>query len=128
VETIVAERAVDWSNALFLSCRFRAWRAGDFNEYLYNFFKSLSVERIRRAEAEAIAKAAGGDSGEEIELCGYVMQRWCPHRRADLTVFGEVDGGVLTCALHGWQFDLETGACLTADDRSLRVRRAGAAS
>ena len=28
VETVVARRAVDWSNALFLSCRFRAWRAG----------------------------------------------------------------------------------------------------
>ena len=53
VETVAAQRAVDWSNALFLSCRFRAWRAGAFNEYLYNFFKSLSVERIRRAEAEA---------------------------------------------------------------------------
>ena len=32
VEAVVAERAVDWSNALFLSCRFRAWRAGEFNE------------------------------------------------------------------------------------------------
>jgi nitrite reductase/ring-hydroxylating ferredoxin subunit len=26
--------------------------------------------------------------------------------------------------MHGWQFDLETGRCLTADDRSLQVRRA----
>jgi nitrite reductase/ring-hydroxylating ferredoxin subunit len=26
--------------------------------------------------------------------------------------------------LHGWKFDLETGKCLTADDRRLRVRRA----
>ena len=52
------------------------------------------------------------------------MERYCPHRRADLAIFGEVDGGVLTCALHGWQFDLETGRCLTADDRRLRVRRA----
>ena len=34
-------------------CRFRAWRAGEFNEHLYNFFKSLSPERIARAEAEA---------------------------------------------------------------------------
>src|SRR5262249_42612829 len=34
VEQVVENRAVDWSNSLFLSCRFRAWRAGDFNEYL----------------------------------------------------------------------------------------------
>jgi UDP-MurNAc hydroxylase len=35
-----------------------------------------------------------------------------------------VEEGVLTCHLHGWQFDLETGRCLTAEDRHLRVRPA----
>jgi nitrite reductase/ring-hydroxylating ferredoxin subunit len=28
------------------------------------------------------------------------------------------------CTLHGWKFDLETGECLTAQDRKLVVRRA----
>jgi UDP-MurNAc hydroxylase len=127
VETVVAERAVDWSNALFLSCRFRAWRAGSFNEYVYNFFKSLSVERMRRAESEARRKLDPPDAHEEIELGGYIMERACPHRQADLTVFGEIEGTVLICTLHGWKFDLETGECLTADDRKLRVRRADGA-
>ena len=127
VETVVAQRAVDWSNALFLSCRFRAWRAGSFNEYVYNFFKSLSVERMRRAESEARRKLDPPDAHEEIELGGYIMERACPHRQADLSVFGEIDGNVLICTLHGWKFDLETGQCLTADDRKLRVRRADGA-
>jgi UDP-MurNAc hydroxylase len=122
-EEVVARRAVDWSNSLFLSCRFRAWRAGEFNEFLYNFLKSLSDERIVRAEIEARAKVAPPDDGEEIVLDGYVIERWCPHRKADLSVFGEVCDGVLTCSLHGWRFDLESGACLTAADRSLRVRK-----
>ena len=124
VETVVADRAVDWSNALFLSCRFRAWRYGAFNEYLYNFFKSLSVERMRRAEAEARRKLDPPDGSEEIELGGYIVERACPHRQADLSVFGEVDGQTLVCTLHGWRFDLESGECLTASDRRLRVRRA----
>ncbi|MEO6122536.1 MAG: Rieske 2Fe-2S domain-containing protein [Ilumatobacteraceae bacterium] len=124
VETVVAQRAVDWSNALFLSCRFTAWRDGPFNEYLYNFFKSLSVERMRRAESEARRKLDPPDAQEEIELGGYIMERACPHRQADLTVFGEIEDGVLVCTLHGWRFDLETGECLTATDRKLRVRRA----
>jgi UDP-MurNAc hydroxylase len=124
VETVVFERAVDWSNALFLSCRFRAWRAGPFNEYLYNFFKSLSVERMRRAESEARRKLDPPDAHEEIQIGDWVMERACPHRQADLSVFGEIEGGVLVCTLHGWRFDLETGRCLTADDRKLRVRRA----
>jgi UDP-MurNAc hydroxylase len=127
VETVVASRAVDWSNALFLSCRFRAWRAGSFNEYVYNFFKSLSPERMRRTEAEArrrLDPTRDGLAAEEIRFGDYMVERLCPHRQADLSVFGEVDGGELVCTLHGWRFDLATGKCLTADDRTLRVRRA----
>ena len=127
VETVVAERAVDWSNALFLSCRFRAWRAGPFNEYLYNFFKSLSPERMRRAEAEArrhLDPLRSDLAGEEIRIGDYIVERLCPHRQADLSVFGEIDDGELVCTLHGWRFDLETGRCFTSDDRKLRIRRA----
>ncbi len=127
VETVAAARAVDWSNALFLSCRFKAWRDGPFNEYLYNFFKSLSVERMRRAEAEAIRKTdpdRGGIAGQEIRIGDHICERTCPHRQADLSVFGEIDGNHLVCTLHGWRFDLETGECLTATDRKLRIRRA----
>jgi UDP-MurNAc hydroxylase len=128
VETVAAQRAVDWSNSLFLSARFRAWREGDFNEYLYNFFKSLSVERMRRTEAEALRKLHPPTETEpEIELGDYVVQRRCPHRNADLTVFGEIESGPggdqLVCTLHGWRFDCESGRCLTADDHPLRIRR-----
>jgi UDP-MurNAc hydroxylase len=127
VETVAAQRSVDWSNALFLSCRFRAWRAGPFNEYLYNFFKSLSPERMRRAEAEARRRLDPQRSdlaGEEIRIGDYMVERLCPHRQADLSVFGEIEDGEFVCTLHGWRFDLETGRCFTADDRKLRIRRA----
>jgi UDP-MurNAc hydroxylase len=124
VESVVADRAVDWSNSLFLSCRFRAWRDGEFNEWLYNFFKSLSVERMRRTEAEAVRRLAPPTEAEpDIDLGDFVVQRRCPHRNADLAVFGELDDGVLTCTLHGWRFDLRTGRCLTAADHPIRVRR-----
>ena len=125
VEAVVAERAVDWSNSLFLSCRFRAWRDGEFNEWVYNFFKSLSVERMRRTEAEAVRRLDPPTETEpDIELGDWIVQRRCPHRNADLAVFGEIEDCTLTCTLHGWRFDLETGRCLTAADHPLRVRRA----
>ena len=93
VESVVAARAVDWSNSLFLSCRFEAWREGEFNEWVYNFFKSLSVERMRRTEAEAVRRLDPPTEVEpDIELDGWIVQRRCPHRNADLSVFGEVDG------------------------------------
>ena len=128
VETVVAQKAVDWSNSLLLSARFSAWRSGAFNEYLYNFLKSLSVERMRRTEAEAIRKLNPPTETEpEIEIGDYVVQRRCPHRNADLSVFGEIEptgeGDVLVCTLHGWKFDCETGRCLTSADHPLRIRR-----
>jgi UDP-MurNAc hydroxylase len=124
LETVVHQKAVDWSNSFFLSCRFTAWRSGEFNEYLYNFFKSLSVERMTRAEHEAAKRLNfNKDLSEEIEIGNYVMQRKCPHRQADLSVFGEIEGNTLTCSLHGWRFDLTDGRCLNAEDRPLRVRK-----
>jgi UDP-MurNAc hydroxylase len=127
VETVVAAKAVDWSNALFLSCRFTAWRSGAYNEFVYNFFKSLSLERMRRTEAEALRRLEPDRSAmaaEDVRIGDFWVQRTCPHRQADLGVFGEVDGEHLVCTLHGWRFDLHTGECLTAAEHPIRVRRA----
>ncbi len=124
LETIVDQHAVDWSNSFFLSCRFVAWRSGEFNEYIYNFFKSLSVERMIRTEHEAASRLEiRKDLSDEIEIGDYVMQRKCPHRQADLSVFGEINGNEITCSLHGWRFDLTDGHCLNAENRPLRVRK-----
>jgi UDP-MurNAc hydroxylase len=77
-----------------------------------------------RTEAEAKRKLdpdRGGIADETIVIGGYELQRTCPHRAADLTVFGEISGDDLVCTLHGWRFDLATGVCRNADDRSLRI-------
>ena len=127
VETVVAAKAVDWSNSLLLSARFSAWREGAYNEHVYNFLKSLSVERMRRTEAEALRKldpSRGGIADEEIRIGDYICQRTCPHREADLKVFGEIEEGHLVCTLHGWRFDLDTGECLSAKNQSIRIRKA----
>jgi len=39
-----------------------------------------------------------------------LLERWCPHRRFDLT-FGMVEDCGLRCSHHGWRFDRD-GACL----------------
>ena len=124
VEKVLTERAVDWSNSLFLSCRFRAWRDGAFNEYLYNFLKSLSVERIDRAEAEARRRLGEPtEPSEEICIGDFTLERYCPHRKADLSVFGQLQGDEIVCTLHGWRFKTQDGRCVTADDRRLQIRR-----
>jgi UDP-MurNAc hydroxylase len=116
VESCILHREVDWVNSLFLSCRFEAERDGPYNEFVYNFFRSLSTDRMEYTEAYY---AATGAPMELWEAGGYAIQRRCPHLKADLTRFGSVEDGILTCAMHGWRFELATGRCLTSDDRRL---------
>jgi UDP-MurNAc hydroxylase len=112
IERLIADHQVDWVNSLFLSLRFRARRVGQYNEYIYTFFKCLAPDRLMYAEGwYADQKNDEGD----IRLGDWIVQRRCPHLRGDLSRFGSVEGTTLTCAMHGWQFDLATGRCLTSD-------------
>jgi UDP-MurNAc hydroxylase len=120
IATNLAHREVDWSNSLFLSLRFRASRVGQYNEFVYIFFKCLSPERIDYVENWYDER---NDDGAEINLAGWLVQRRCPHLRADLEKFGSVSDGILTCALHGWRFDLSSGRCLTAAAHQIRAAR-----
>ncbi len=120
VEWCVENRAVDWSNSLFLSLRFSAWRPGDYSEELFSFLKCLNEERLAVLEGYLADKRAAIRLDDEIELGGYSVQRRCPHKGADLGRFGELDGCTLTCSMHGWQFDLETGECLNAADHPIQ--------
>ena len=125
IEQLIAEHQTDWVNSLFLSLRFRARRIGPYNEYLYTFFKCLAPDRVMYAEGWYADQQR--DEGD-IKLGDWIIQRRCPHLRADLARFGRIDGTTLTCAMHGWQFDLPTGRCLTAsaDGHHLRSRPAHA--
>ncbi|HEX6507041.1 MAG TPA: Rieske 2Fe-2S domain-containing protein [Chloroflexota bacterium] len=119
VESCILRHEEDWVNELFLSCRFEAEREGPYNEYVYNFFKGLSPERLQYAEGYYAEQSPV----QELWRCGdYYIQKRCPHLKADLERFAEVDRGVLTCTMHGWQFDLATGRCLTSDDRRLYTK------
>jgi UDP-MurNAc hydroxylase len=118
LEQLIVEHEIDWVNSLFLSCRFTATRVGPYNEYLYTFFKCLSEERLNYAEGW-YAEVSHDD--ETITMDGWAFQRRCPHLKADLTRFGHVEDGVLTCQMHGWQWRLSSGKCMTSAGHPLRT-------
>ena len=121
VEHLLFVGEIDWVNSLFLSCRFSARRRGPYSDAVFTFFKCLSEDRLRRAEAWCTAPEP---DTEDILLDDWVIQRRCPHQYADLGRFGAIDGDVLTCQMHGWQFDLDSGHCLTSGRHEIRARRA----
>ncbi len=120
LESLIIRHQEDWVNDLFLSCRFEAERHGPYNEYIYVFFKGLSMERIAYIDGY-YAELSSDDQFFEKE--GYRIQRRCPHLKADLTRFGSIQDGVLTCSLHNWQFELDTGKCITSNDRVLYAKK-----
>jgi UDP-MurNAc hydroxylase len=124
IEHLLHIEEVDWVNSLFLSCRFSAARIGQYNEFVYSFFKCLSEERLQYAEGWYDEHQRTSDT-EDIRLGDWLVQRRCPHLKADLTRFGIVEGNTLTCQLHGWRFDLASGRCLTSVGHEVRARPAG---
>ena len=125
IEYCIVHHLEDWVNELFLSFRFRAKRKGPYNEYVYTFFKCLSMERLQYAEGYYAERSS---ADQFWEAAGYRIQRRCPHLKADLTKFGRIEDGVLTCTMHGWQYELATGRSLTSEGTTLYCRPLSAIS
>ncbi len=121
VSTNIRDREIDWSNSIFLSMQFEVGRSGKFNEFLTTFLKCLSRDRIEYVENWY---AEQSDVSEDIRLADWVVQRRCPHLRADLSKTGKVEDGVLTCSLHDWKWDLTSGKCLTSQGHPIRASQA----
>jgi UDP-MurNAc hydroxylase len=121
VSTNIRDHEIDWSNSIFLSMQFDVGRSGKFNEFLTTFLKCLSRDRIEYVENWYAEQT---DQTEDVQLEDWVVQRRCPHLRADLTKTGKIEDGVLTCSLHDWKWDLTSGRCLTSQGHPIRSSRA----
>ena len=117
VSTNIRDHEIDWSNSIFLSMQFEVGRSGKFNEFLTTFLKCLSRDRIEYVEN---GYAEQSDQTEDAQVGDWIVQRRCPHLRADLTKTGKIEDGVLTCSLHDWKWDLASGKCLTTQGHPIR--------
>ena len=66
----------------------------------------------------ATVETAAGDQIAVYNVNGelFATESLCPHQGAPLAE-GYLCGHVVECGLHGWQFDIKTGECLTVEDR-----------
>lgn len=82
--------------------------------------EDLTVAATHELPAGACARAQLSDGGE-VAVCNvdgeyYAIDNFCPHRGAPLSE-GSLTGSIIECGLHGWQFDVRTGECLTVPER-----------
>ena len=47
----------------------------------------------------------------------YAFENLCPHQHIPVLAEGELQGTILTCPMHGWQFDIADGRCVHASAR-----------
>jgi nitrite reductase/ring-hydroxylating ferredoxin subunit len=76
--------------------------------------------RIPLTSLDADGRAVVEVAGTEIAVFvvdgeAHAFANACPHEGNPLHE-GEILGDTLTCAYHGWKFDLGTGACLFGDE------------
>jgi nitrite reductase/ring-hydroxylating ferredoxin subunit len=74
--------------------------------------RALDLATLRAGEA-ALATVEGQDvavfrRGDEVLAIG----NECPHQGGSLCD-GMVEGDIVICPRHGWEFDLRSGACMT---------------
>jgi nitrite reductase/ring-hydroxylating ferredoxin subunit/alkylhydroperoxidase/carboxymuconolactone decarboxylase family protein YurZ len=73
------------------------------------------------ASGSAVVVEARGRSVALYNVDGtlHATANACLHQGGELGC-GALDGSVVTCARHGWQFDVTTGACLTHPDQQVQ--------
>ena len=77
-----------------------------------SFVKVASVNDIKPGQGKSV-----NVDGVEIALFNidgkfYAIDNVCKHRGGPLGE-GELDGNIVTCPLHGWQYDVTNGNCVT---------------
>ena len=74
--------------------------------------KVLDVAGLPSGQAELVTvnseDVALFRRGDEI----FAIGNQCPHQGGNLCD-GVIEGDIVTCPLHGWEFDLRSGACMT---------------
>jgi nitrite reductase/ring-hydroxylating ferredoxin subunit len=69
--------------------------------------EDLSDGMVRTAHAFGMRLAVGNAGGAY-----FAIEATCPHANGPLDL-GELHGTTLTCPIHGFEFDVRTGACIT---------------
>ncbi|MCI0564722.1 MAG: Rieske 2Fe-2S domain-containing protein [Nitrososphaera sp.] len=72
------------------------------------------VKIARKDQLKSSSGVSVNVEGEEVavfQIDGDILavRNTCPHQHFQLLHQGELDGHAVTCPMHGWKFDLQTG-------------------
>lgn len=85
----------------------------------------MEETRVRVARYSALREGAGiSVRVHDMEVAlflregiVYAFENLCPHQHIPVLAEGDLNGVILTCPMHGWQFDITDGRCVHASGR-----------
>ncbi len=93
-----------------------------YNDHLLGLLKFADDTAIDMVEQFEVNQVFGDRIEINHEGRRYRVQRHCPNAGNDLLETGELlEGGVLRCLAHHYEFDLTTGECITGVCAPLEV-------
>lgn len=107
---------------LLLSLRFTARREPDrYNDYFVGLLKHADRSALRALEEYESSRDSAATFEVVHEGGTRRISRFCPHAGEDLSMTAMVEGGVIRCLGHNYEFDLSTGECLNAHCEPIAV-------
>jgi len=74
-----------------------------------------TIEDIPEGSAKMVTAGDREIAVFNVEGEFFAISNTCPHRGGPLSE-GSVDGCVVSCPLHNWQFNVQTGQCLISSN------------
>lgn len=113
---------------LLLSLRFSAWREPDvYNDHLIGLLKHADRDALQAIERYEHSRAGKASIRVQGATATYEIDRYCPHAGEDLGHCSVIEGDVLRCLGHNFEFDLVTGSCINGRCAPLQSREVAAA-
>ncbi len=84
------------------------------------WFKVCRTNDLKAGDAASITLYARPYAVFNVDGRLYGMDGGCAHMKANLAV-GSLYGNIIECAMHGWEYDVTTGECLTIPGICLRT-------
>jgi nitrite reductase/ring-hydroxylating ferredoxin subunit len=74
--------------------------------------RAIASGELGEGQMAAIVQNGSSFVVANVDGKTFALDNRCPHRGFPLHYQGKLDGYTVTCAFHGGQFDIRTGACL----------------
>ena len=78
-----------------------------------NFIKAVGKADILEGRGKAVTLEGNAIALFNVGGTFHAIDNTCKHRGGPLGE-GELDGAQVTCPLHGWQYNVTTGECMTS--------------